>query len=296
MFEESTLLFKTMLILAGQIGIVFGLCYFFIKSARTAYENNTSFAGFYFRGAMNMNRQLDLVPYKKAPTTYPVEMTKEIEAVYDEDTNKKTAEAYTKLKLAKNREEVLQLLKEGYGYSGGNGLLVGIFFFWVATLWATLFFAASSISIMTGMLLFTMQSIAFGILLSFILLEMDENDGLRATKIVFLVAVLTGFIGYSDIYSFSENNILQVILLLSLLGLIVFSLIRTFVGFSRKVIRIKAIFGAIVFSLFLLIDFNLIKKREGFSNDWDTAFEMAFIIYVDLMNLLLEILDAMSNN
>ena len=296
MFEESTLLFKTMLILAGQIGIVFGLCYFFIKSARTAYENNTSFAGFYFRGAMNMNRQLDLVTYKKAPTTSPVEMTKEIEAVYDENTNKKTAESYTKLKLAKNREEVLQLIKEGYVYSGGNGLLVGIFFFWVATLWATLFFAASSISIMTGMLLFTMQSIAFGILLSFILLEMDENDGLRATKIVFLVAVLTGFIGYSDIYSFSENNILQVILLLSLLGLIVFSLIRTFVGFSRKVIRIKAIFGAIVFSLFLLIDFNLIKKREGFSNDWDTAFEMAFIIYVDLMNLLLEILDAMSNN
>jgi FtsH-binding integral membrane protein len=245
---------------------------------------------------MNMSRQLDLVPYKKAPTTYPVEMTKEIEAVYDENTNKKIAESYTKLKLAKNREEVLQLLKEGYGYSGGNGLLVGIFFFWVATLWATLFFAASSISIMTGMLLFTMQSIAFGILLSFILLEMDENDGLRATKIVFLVAVLTGFIGYSDIYSFSENNVLQVILLLSLLGLIVFSLIRTFVGFSRNVIRIKAIFGAIVFSLFLLIDFNLIKKREGFSNDWDTAFEMAFIIYVDLMNLLLEILDAMSNN
>ena len=40
---------------------------------------------------------------------------------------------------------------------------------------------------MTGMFLFTMQSIAFGVLLSFILLEMDENDGLRATKIVFLL-------------------------------------------------------------------------------------------------------------
>ena len=206
MFLETTLLFKTMMILAGQVGIVFGLSYFCIKGARWAYENDTSFLGYYYRGAMNMNRQLDLVPYKKAPTKYPVEMTKEFEAVTDEETGKKT-EAFTKLKLAKNREEVLQFLKEGYKYSNESTFFGALFFFWVATLFATLFFAASSISIMTGMLLFTMQSIAFGILLSFILLELDENDGLRAIKIVFFITVLTGYIGYSDFYSFSENTI-----------------------------------------------------------------------------------------
>ena len=295
MFLETTLLFKTMMILAGQVGIVFGLSYFCIKGARWAYENNTSFLGYYYRGAMNMNRQLDLVPYKKAPTKYPIEMTKLIEATTDEETGKKT-EAFAKLKLAKNKEEVLQFLKEGYKYSNESTFFNALFFFWVATLFATLFFAATNISILTGMLLFTMQSVAFGILLSFLLLEMDENDGLRATKIVFFVTVLTGYIGYSDIYSFSENVTLQVVLLLSLLALIAFSLIRTFIGFSRKAIRIKAIFGAIVFSLYLLIDFNLIKKKEAISNDWNTAFEMAFTIYIDLVNLLLEILDAMSNS
>ena len=295
MFLETTLLFKTMMILAGQVGIVFGLSYFCIKGARWAYENNTTFLGYYYRGAMNMNRQLDLVPYKKAPTKYPIEMTKLIEATTDEETGKKT-EAFAKLKLAKNKEEVLQFLKEGYKYSNESTFFNALFFFWVATLFATLFFAATNISILTGMLLFTMQSVAFGILLSFLLLEMDENDGLRATKIVFFVTVLTGYIGYSDIYSFSENVTLQVVLLLSLLALITFSLIRTFIGFSRNVIRIKAIFGAIVFSLYLLIDFNLIKKKEAISNDWNTAFEMAFTIYIDLMNLLLEILDAMSNS
>ena len=295
MFIETTLLFKTMMILAGQVGIVFGLSYFCIKGARWAYENNTTFLGYYYRGAMNMNRQLDLVPYKKAPTKYPIEMTKLIDATTDEETGKKT-EAFAKLKLAKNKEEVLQFLKEGYKYSNESTFLNALFFFWVATLFATLFFAATNISILTGMLLFTMQSVAFGILLSFLLLEMDENDGLRATKIVFFVTVLTGYIGYSDIYSFSENVTLQVVLLLSLLALIAFSLIRTFIGFSRNVIRIKAIFGAIVFSLYLLIDFNLIKKKEAISNDWNTAFEMAFTIYIDLVNLLLEILDAMSNS
>lgn len=295
MFLETTLLFKTMMILAGQVGIVFGLSYFCIKGARWAYENNTTFLGYYYRGAMNMNRQLDLVPYKKAPTKYPIEMTKLIEAMTDEETGKKT-EAFAKLKLAKNKEEVLQFLKEGYKYSNESSFFNALFFFWVATLFATLFFAATNISILTGMLLFTMQSVAFGILLSFLLLEIDENDGLRATKIVFFVTVLTGYIGYSDIYAFSENVTLQVVLLLSLLALIAFSLIRTFIGFSRNVIRIKAIFGAIVFSLYLLIDFNLIKKKESISNDWNTAFELAFTIYIDLMNLLLEILDAMSNS
>ena len=31
------------------------------------------------------------------------------------------------------------------------------------------------------------------------------------------------------------------------------------------------------------------------SNNWDSAFELAFTIYLDIMNLLLEILDAMSD-
>lgn len=295
MLLETTLLFKTMLILSAQVGIVFGLCYFCIKGARWAYENNTSFAGYYYRASMNMNRQLDLVPYMKAPDTYPVEMIKEFKQP-DEKNPKKEVVAYTKLKLAKNREEVVQYIKDGYKYAGTNKFISSMYLFWVITLITTLIFSLAGISTVSGMILFTMQSIAFGILLAFLLLEMDENDGLRAAKIVFLVTVLTGYIGYSDLYSFSENITLQIILLLALLVLIIFSFIRTVIGFSRKTIRIKAICGAIVFSLYLLIDFNLIRKRESTSNDWETAFQMAFTIYVDLMNLLLEILSAMNNS
>ena len=127
------------------------------------------------------------------------------------------------------------------------------------------------------------------------MLEMDENDGYKALKIVFLVTLLTGFVGYSDIYSFSENNFLAIFLLFSLLGLIVTEFIRTIVGLSRKAIKAKAIFGAFIFSLFLLFDFNLIAKGEYMSNNWDSAFELAFTIYLDIINLLLEILEAMDN-
>lgn len=61
MLLETTLLFKTMLILSAQIGIVFGLAYFCIFKARKAYETNTKLFGMSFRAAMNMKRDLDLV-------------------------------------------------------------------------------------------------------------------------------------------------------------------------------------------------------------------------------------------
>ncbi len=135
----------------------------------------------------------------------------------------------------------------------------------------------------------------FGPFLGLIMLEMDENDGYKALKIVFLVTLLTGLIGYSDIYSFSENSYFAVFLLISLLGLVLFEFIRVIKGFSKQAIRAKAIFGAFVFSLFLLFDFNLIAKGEYMSNNWDSAFELAFTIYLDIINLLLEILEAMDN-
>jgi FtsH-binding integral membrane protein len=107
--------------------------------------------------------------------------------------------------------------------------------------------------------------------------------------------LLTGFVGYSDIYSFSDNNFLAAFLLFSLLALIIFEFIRAIRGLSRKAIKAKAIFGAFIFSLFLLFDFNLIAKGEYMSNDWDSAFELAFTIYLDMINLLLEILEAMDS-
>ena len=53
-------------------------------------------------------------------------MTKEFEAVTDEETYSKQT-AFTKLKLAKNREELL-FLKEGYKYSRST-LFGALFFF-----------------------------------------------------------------------------------------------------------------------------------------------------------------------
>jgi FtsH-binding integral membrane protein len=41
----------------------------------------------------------------------------------------------------------------------------------------------------------------------------------------------------------------------------------------------------------------LLRKKGDIAefNNWETAYEMAFTIYLDVINLLLEILDAMGN-
>jgi FtsH-binding integral membrane protein len=279
-----------MLILCGQLTVVLGTCFYCIREARRAYENNTSFAGLHFRGAMNMNKQLDLVPYTKAPEHYPSEMRKQIPS--EDNPNK----SETKTVMASNEAHRLELLKDGYIDSGGGGIFYAAFILWVISLFLCTFFASTGINTQTGMIFFTISSLTFGPLLAIIMLEMDENDGFNALKIVFLVTLITGFIGYSDFYSFSENSFLGGFLLISLLGLIGFEFIRIFRGFSRWAIRVKAIFGAFVFSVFLLFDFNLLRKKSDLGvNDWDNAFNIAFQIYVDIINLLLEILDAMSN-
>ena len=283
-----------MLILSAQLFVVLGGCFYFIRGANKAYKTDSTFFGMSFKGSMNMKRQLDLIPYIKAPLEYPMKMFKRIEESYNAET-KRLDSAYDDLKEAQNRVEVLQFLKDGYKYAHDDNWILFIYVLWAAALFGTVFFASTGINIYVGMALFTFQSIVFGPFLGLIMLEMDENDGYKALKIVFLVTLLTGFIGYSDIYSFSENTYFAVFLLFSLLGLILFEFIRVIKGFSRQAIRAKAIFGAFVFSLFLLFDFNLIAKGEYMSNNWDSAFELAFTIYLDIINLLLEILEAMDN-
>ena len=284
MLLETTLIFKTMLILSSQIGLVLLGCFYFIKNAHYAYENNTTLFGLKFRGSVNMKNQLDLVPYVD---TFPRKM------VMDDENG-----SPSKMKLAENSDEIIKYLKEGYYQEKSRPVFNGLVTLWMITLGLTLFFAATGIATLIGVILFTIQSLLMGPLLGFIMLEMDENDGYRALKIVFFVTILTGIIGYGDFISFSESGFLTFFLFFGLLGLIIFNISRAFITMSRESVRASAIFGAVLFSIFLLYDFNLVRKREGMidGNTWENAFELAFAIYLDIINLLLEILEAMGNS
>ena len=243
--------------------------------------------GISFKGSVNLKGKLDLIPYLKPQDTFPKEMV-----LYKDNES-------DLIKEVKDQDEVIKLLKQGYiHHTKGAWKVVSLFFFYAIALWTTLvlvnFFSSN---IWIGMTIFTLCSASFGPLLAIIMLEMDENDGFTALKIVFFVTLLTGFIGYGDFYSFSQNDIFGATLCLSLFGLIVFHIARFVKDFSRNTIRAAAIFGSLLFSLFLLYDFNYIRQQEGTfgSNNWETAIEMAFILYLDIINLLLEILEAMDS-
>ena len=252
MFIETTLLFKTLFILSGQIIVILATCSYFLFKAKEAYENNTTFFGISFKGSVNLKGKLDLIPYLKPKDTFPKKMV-----LYEKNNP-------TLIKEVKDQDEVIKLLKEGYSHeTEGAWKVVSLFFFNMIALWITLvlvnFFSSN---IWIGMTIFTLCSASFGPLLAIIMLEMDENDGFTALKIVFFVTLLTGFIGYGDFYSFSQNDIFGATLCLSLFGLIVFHIARFVKDFSRNTIRAAAIFGSLLFSLFLLYDFNLIRMQE----------------------------------
>ena len=288
MLIETSLLFKTIVILSMQLGLVLFSCFYFLRKAKEAYQKNTTLLGLSFRGSVNMKGKLDLIPFVKQKDTFPKRMS-----MYVDKNN-------TLIKEAKNQDEVIKLMKEGYSHAPeGGGTLVSLMIFWMIALYTT---AAVTSFYLLGlwqtMFLFSLTSISFGPLLAVVMLEMDENDGFTALKIVLMVTILTGFIGYSDFYSFSENTIFGGVLLLCLFVLLLFNFARFFMEFSRQTTRLAAIAGATLFSFFLIYDFNYIKNQSSLfdRNDWNTAVEMAFILYLDIINLLLEILEAMGNS
>ena len=192
-----------------------------------------------------------------------------------------------------NEEKRNEFLKKGYrDCKPSNKFFNALFLPWVILLFSTVFVGALSVQI--GMMAFTAQSILFGLILGMIFLEMDENDGIRALKITLLATIFCGFVGYSDIgQSLNSSGYVHAFLFFGLLGLIIFEFSRTTFKFSRNTIRAKSFFGIGLFILFLFVDFARLKELSDSSNDWSTAFDIALNLYLDIINLLLEILEAM---
>ena len=116
--RNITFLFKTIFILCGQLSIVLGTCFYCIRGAKKAYENNTSFVGIHFRASMNMNKQLDLVPYYPAPNHYPCEMFKQVPS------KDNPAKSDTVTVMAMDKDHRIKLIKDGYMDKQGGVLFI----------------------------------------------------------------------------------------------------------------------------------------------------------------------------
>ena len=295
---ETTLLFKTMIILTFELSIAFGLCIYSLQAAKRAALAGKPFFGIDFTLAVNMKNEIDLIPDSSRNVKYPRKMTKFVEVPIEERKNQVKKEYTTLEVFASNRDEAIAYLKDGYSdplYMPPQltQLMIAWFIFSFALLISSLV-PVYDYYLLVGMVLFTISNICLGPLLGWIMLMMDENDGIRALKLTLIITFIAGFIGYSDIYSFAQDKNFILIMFLLLCGLVGFNLINLFRSFSRDTTRYVAISGAVLFSFFIILDFNrLVYLQDLNVNDWNTAFYMSYSIYLDIINLLLEILEAM---
>jgi len=232
---ESSLIFKTFVILGSQLFLVFATCLFVIKRARLASETGTSLLGVTFTRESNSKGELDLQPAEESLG--------------------------------------LQVLT------------------WISiiSMFAMVFFSHFSLTI--GLLTMTITSITLGPVLAMIMLNMDENDGLRALQLTVLITFSAALVG---MYSGIDFSGLGIYLVVAIAALILCRLVMLFTGFASEQRRVIAIIGALLFTLFLVYDFYRLAYlgRQGV-NDWQTALQIAINLYLDIINLLLELLEAM---
>ena len=170
--------------------------------------------------------------------------------------------------------------------------------FWPAFIMNILCFIGLMITRTTfplNMIMMALFTFTDGLTLGLALISIDEN---LAVKVAWLTAITTWFAGSIGLYSKIDFSFLGTILFWALIALLVVAFLRLFVrikGLSRKII---AAIGVLIFVGYLLYDFNKIKKLKNLTafNTWTTALDSSIDIYLDIINLFLQLLDLLSDD
>ena len=134
-----------------------------------------------------------------------------------------------------------------------------------------------------------------GITIGIILLNMDENLGVKVTALTALATFVTSLIG---MYSGIDFSFLSKFLFFALLAFLVVAIVRIFVSIKGLTRKIIAIIGILIFIGYLLLDFNNLDKAKNIAklNNWNTALDFSVNIYLDIINLFLQILALFSDS
>ena len=115
----------------------------------------------------------------------------------------------------------------------------------------------------------------------------------KALALTFLTTLLTGLIAT---YSGLDFAWMGKFLFIGLIVIVIYSIIRIFVRLGGQ--RIMAGLGVIIFTGYLLFDFNRLSKLKGIvaANNWENALNFAISIYLDIINLFISLMNLMSSN
>ena len=115
-----------------------------------------------------------------------------------------------------------------------------------------------------------------------------QNVVFQAMSATTIAVIATASIVFTSSVDFS---IMGGFLFTALLILIIMGLLNHFIFKSRKFSLVKAYFGVLIFTGYLLYDFDMLKKQMNAGDDsWSTAIQIAVNLYLDIINLFLDIL------
>ena len=107
-----------------------------------------------------------------------------------------------------------------------------------------------------------------------------------------LAVIIAGFIVALIPTDFS---FLGTFLWIALLALVVMQFLNSFIFKSKRRRLLYAYAGVVIFSLYLIYDFNALEKAIARGdNSWGTAIEIAVNLYLDIINLFIDLLEILA--
>ena len=98
-------------------------------------------------------------------------------------------------------------------------------------------------------------------------------------------------------FSSTDFGFLGPFLFIALIALIICELFNKFIFKTMRSRRLKTYAGIVIFTLYLIFDFNMLEKRIANGDEsWGTAVQIAVNIYLDIINLFLYILRALAES
>ena len=94
-----------------------------------------------------------------------------------------------------------------------------------------------------------------------------------------------------------DFSFLGLILFISLFALLVMRLLNYYIFKSPKQMLYQSYAGIVIFVLYLVYDFDRLEKANASGDaSWGTAVDIAVALYLDIINLFMEILSSMAEN
>ena len=119
-----------------------------------------------------------------------------------------------------------------------------------------------------------------------------QNVVFQAMSGTTIAVIATASIVFTSSFDFS---VLGGFLFIALIVLIIMGVLNVFIFKSRKYSLIRAYLGVLIFTGYLLYDFDMLEKQMNAGDEsWSTAIKIAVNLYLDIINLFLDLLQILA--